>query len=174
MDWISAAVWINLYPLIYFQNCGKRFTEYSSLYKHHMVHNQQKRYYCSHCGRFYRQLSTLAVHKVSWKTILYLFCCHTSMSLSNHDIYIFVIIELQVDYQLSGMNKQPIMGTAPSKQWCTNSGNLKLVWNLCQKTDGTVILVAGLLIVNLYLFYHTVKQYSLHLCFSPSSEVCTT
>ncbi|CAL4163572.1 unnamed protein product, partial [Meganyctiphanes norvegica] len=45
------------------KNCGKRFTEYSSLYKHHMVHNTQKRYYCSQCGRFYRQLSTLAVHQ---------------------------------------------------------------------------------------------------------------
>ncbi|XP_076032559.1 uncharacterized protein LOC143020252 [Oratosquilla oratoria] len=45
------------------ENCGRRFTEYSSLYKHHMVHNQQKPYACTHCGRFYRQLSTLAVHR---------------------------------------------------------------------------------------------------------------
>ncbi|KAK4311315.1 hypothetical protein Pmani_017173 [Petrolisthes manimaculis] len=45
------------------ENCGRRFTEYSSLYKHHMVHYQQKRYCCSLCGRYYRQLSTLAVHK---------------------------------------------------------------------------------------------------------------
>lgn len=41
----------------------KRFTEYSSLYKHHMVHSQQKPYYCSLCARHYRQASTLTMHK---------------------------------------------------------------------------------------------------------------
>jgi hypothetical protein len=45
------------------QGCGKRFTEYSSLYKHHMVHTQQKPYYCSVCARHYRQASTLTMHK---------------------------------------------------------------------------------------------------------------
>lgn len=45
------------------QGCVKRFTEYSSLYKHHMVHSQQKPYYCSLCARHYRQASTLTMHK---------------------------------------------------------------------------------------------------------------
>lgn len=45
------------------QGCGKRFTEYSSLYKHHMVHTQQKPFYCSVCTRHYRQASTLTMHK---------------------------------------------------------------------------------------------------------------
>nr|CAD7404334.1 unnamed protein product [Timema poppensis] len=44
-------------------SCGKRFTEYSSLYKHHMVHTQQKPYYCTVCARHYRQASTLTMHK---------------------------------------------------------------------------------------------------------------
>ncbi|XP_046881754.1 zinc finger protein 76 isoform X1 [Hypomesus transpacificus] len=44
-------------------NCGKRFTEYSSLYKHHVVHTHCKPYSCSHCGKTYRQTSTLAMHK---------------------------------------------------------------------------------------------------------------
>ncbi|XP_048878604.1 zinc finger protein 76 [Brienomyrus brachyistius] len=43
--------------------CGKRFTEYSSLYKHHVVHTHCKPYTCSHCGKTYRQTSTLAMHK---------------------------------------------------------------------------------------------------------------
>ncbi|XP_070200804.1 zinc finger protein 76-like isoform X2 [Littorina saxatilis] len=45
------------------QGCGKRFTEYSSLYKHHVVHTHSKPYTCSHCGKTYRQTSTLAMHK---------------------------------------------------------------------------------------------------------------
>ncbi|KAM8795903.1 zinc finger protein 76 [Eudromia elegans] len=45
--------------------CGKRFTEYSSLYKHHVVHTHCKPYACSHCGKTYRQTSTLAMHKRS-------------------------------------------------------------------------------------------------------------
>jgi hypothetical protein len=45
------------------QGCMKRFTEYSSLYKHHMVHSAQKPYYCSVCARHYRQASTLTMHK---------------------------------------------------------------------------------------------------------------
>ena len=45
------------------QGCGKRFTEYSSLYKHHVVHTHAKPYICSHCGKNYRQTSTLAMHK---------------------------------------------------------------------------------------------------------------
>ncbi|XP_005106657.1 zinc finger protein 76 isoform X2 [Aplysia californica] len=45
------------------QDCGKRFTEYSSLYKHHVVHTHTKPYTCSHCGKTYRQTSTLAMHK---------------------------------------------------------------------------------------------------------------
>ncbi len=43
--------------------CGKRFTEYSSLYKHHVVHTHTKPYICNHCGKTYRQTSTLAMHK---------------------------------------------------------------------------------------------------------------
>ncbi|XP_051977701.1 zinc finger protein 76 isoform X2 [Xyrauchen texanus] len=43
--------------------CGKSFTEYSSLYKHHVVHTHCKPYTCSHCGKTYRQTSTLAMHK---------------------------------------------------------------------------------------------------------------
>ncbi|CAL1542897.1 unnamed protein product [Lymnaea stagnalis] len=45
-----------------FLGCGKRFTEYSSLYKHHVVHTHTKPYTC-HCGKTYRQTSTLAMHK---------------------------------------------------------------------------------------------------------------
>ncbi|KAJ8258811.1 hypothetical protein COCON_G00178230 [Conger conger] len=43
--------------------CGKCFTEYSSLYKHHVVHTHCKPYTCNHCGKTYRQTSTLAMHK---------------------------------------------------------------------------------------------------------------
>ncbi|KAK3591899.1 hypothetical protein CHS0354_005111 [Potamilus streckersoni] len=45
------------------KGCGKRFTEYSSLYKHHVVHTHSKPYVCNHCGKTYRQTSTLAIHK---------------------------------------------------------------------------------------------------------------
>lgn len=45
--------------------CGKRFTEYSSLYKHHVVHTHCKPYTCSSCGKTYRQTSTLATHRRS-------------------------------------------------------------------------------------------------------------
>ncbi|GFN87722.1 hypothetical protein PoB_001422800 [Plakobranchus ocellatus] len=44
------------------RGCGKRFTEYSSLYKHNVVHTHTKPYTC-HCGKTYRQTSTLAMHK---------------------------------------------------------------------------------------------------------------
>ncbi|KAG8524226.1 Zinc finger protein 143 [Galemys pyrenaicus] len=43
--------------------CDKRFTEYSSLYKHHVVHTHSKPYNCNHCGKTYKQISTLAMHK---------------------------------------------------------------------------------------------------------------
>ncbi|XP_062860802.1 zinc finger protein 143 isoform X2 [Trichomycterus rosablanca] len=43
--------------------CDKRFTEYSSLYKHHVVHTPCKPYTCNHCGKTYKQISTLAMHK---------------------------------------------------------------------------------------------------------------
>lgn len=43
--------------------CNKRFTEYSSLYKHHVVHTHSKPYICNVCGKTYRQTSTLAMHK---------------------------------------------------------------------------------------------------------------
>ncbi|XP_060796806.1 zinc finger protein 143a isoform X2 [Neoarius graeffei] len=43
--------------------CEKRFTEYSSLYKHQVVHTPCKPYECSHCGKTYKQISTLALHK---------------------------------------------------------------------------------------------------------------
>lgn len=49
--------------LVFLQGCNKRFTEYSSLYKHHIVHSQQKPYYCSLCSRNYRQAYTLTMHK---------------------------------------------------------------------------------------------------------------
>lgn len=44
-------------------DCGKKFTEYSSLFKHNVVHTQQKPYACQDCGKTYRQTSTLAMHK---------------------------------------------------------------------------------------------------------------
>ncbi|XP_038854553.1 zinc finger protein 143 [Salvelinus fontinalis] len=43
--------------------CDKRFTEYSSLYKHHVVHTPCKPYNCNYCGKTYKQISTLAMHK---------------------------------------------------------------------------------------------------------------
>ncbi|XP_061750453.1 zinc finger protein 143 [Nerophis ophidion] len=43
--------------------CERRFTEYSSLYKHHVVHTPCKPYNCNHCGKTYKQISTLAMHK---------------------------------------------------------------------------------------------------------------
>ena len=43
--------------------CNKSFTEYSSLYKHNVVHTQQKPYICNICHKTYRQTSTLAMHK---------------------------------------------------------------------------------------------------------------
>ena len=43
--------------------CEKRFTEYSSLYKHHVVHTHNKPYTCTICNKTYRQASTLALHK---------------------------------------------------------------------------------------------------------------
>jgi len=45
------------------EGCGKRFTEYSSLYKHHVVHTHTKPYECADCGKTYRQTSTLAMHR---------------------------------------------------------------------------------------------------------------
>lgn len=45
------------------EGCNKRFTEYSSLYKHQVVHSGAKPYTCNHCGKLYRQVSTLAMHK---------------------------------------------------------------------------------------------------------------
>nr|CAD7571346.1 unnamed protein product [Timema californicum] len=53
----------NIQEVLECDSCGKRFTEYSSLYKHHMVHTQQKPYYCTVCARHYRQASTLTMHK---------------------------------------------------------------------------------------------------------------
>uniref|UniRef100_A0A671MDV6 Zinc finger protein 143-like n=1 Tax=Sinocyclocheilus anshuiensis TaxID=1608454 RepID=A0A671MDV6_9TELE len=43
--------------------CDKRFTEYSSLYKHNVVHTPCKPYKCNHCGKTYKQISTLVMHK---------------------------------------------------------------------------------------------------------------
>ncbi|XP_051505289.1 zinc finger protein 143a [Myxocyprinus asiaticus] len=43
--------------------CDKRFTEYSSLYKHNVVHTPCKPYKCNHCGKSYKQISTLVMHK---------------------------------------------------------------------------------------------------------------
>ena len=39
--------------------CGKRFTEYSSLYKHHVVHTHSKPYACPHCGKTYRYAAVI-------------------------------------------------------------------------------------------------------------------
>lgn len=45
------------------EGCEKKFTEYSSLYKHHVVHTHNKPYTCTLCNKTYRQASTLALHK---------------------------------------------------------------------------------------------------------------
>lgn len=45
------------------QDCQKRFTEYSSLYKHTLVHSDIRPFICDRCPRSYRQLCTLNVHK---------------------------------------------------------------------------------------------------------------
>lgn len=50
-------------PVYTVPGCGKRFTEYSSLYKHHVVHTPCKPYNCNYCGKTYKQISTLAMHK---------------------------------------------------------------------------------------------------------------
>lgn len=34
-----------------------------SLYKHHVEHTHSKPYNCNHCGKTYKQISTLAMHK---------------------------------------------------------------------------------------------------------------
>ena len=46
-----------------YEDCSKRFTEYSSLYKHQVTHTGQKPYTCEPCGKHYRQASTLAMHR---------------------------------------------------------------------------------------------------------------
>lgn len=46
-----------------YPGCTKRFTEYSSLYKHNVVHTHSKPYTCKFCSKTYRQTSTLAMHK---------------------------------------------------------------------------------------------------------------
>lgn len=46
-----------------YADCTKRFTEYSSLYKHQVTHTGQKPYTCESCGKNYRQASTLAMHR---------------------------------------------------------------------------------------------------------------
>lgn len=45
--------------------CGKCFTEYSSLYKHQVVHTHSRPYSCNICGKAYSQRSTLGTHKCS-------------------------------------------------------------------------------------------------------------
>lgn len=45
------------------QGCGKRFTEYSSLYKHNAVHKPYKPHRCNICGIKCKQESTLRTHK---------------------------------------------------------------------------------------------------------------
>ena len=64
MQWILNCVVSGEKPYVCtVSGCGKRFTEYSSLYKHHVVHTHTKPYICNHCGKNYRQTSTLAMHK---------------------------------------------------------------------------------------------------------------
>uniref|UniRef100_A0A3B4T7W8 Zinc finger protein 143b n=1 Tax=Seriola dumerili TaxID=41447 RepID=A0A3B4T7W8_SERDU len=49
--------------------CGRSFATFSEtynflhLYKHHVVHTPCKPYNCNHCGKTYKQISTLAMHK---------------------------------------------------------------------------------------------------------------
>ncbi|KAI1903896.1 hypothetical protein AGOR_G00000130 [Albula goreensis] len=50
-------------PYALWLSADSRFTEYSSLYKHHVVHTPCKPYNCNHCGKTYKQISTLAMHK---------------------------------------------------------------------------------------------------------------
>jgi zinc finger protein 143/76 len=45
------------------QNCGKRFTEYSSLYKHKSVHTITKSFSCCICLKTFRQESSLTLHR---------------------------------------------------------------------------------------------------------------
>lgn len=45
------------------QHCTKQFTEYSSLYKHQLVHDKRKAFECKICYKRYRQSSTLAIHE---------------------------------------------------------------------------------------------------------------
>lgn len=48
--------------------CGKCFTEYSSLYKHQVVHTRSRPYSCKVCGKAYSQKSTLGTHKCSGRS----------------------------------------------------------------------------------------------------------
>lgn len=50
--------------------CEKKFTEYSSLYKHNSVHKVGKLFKCSYCGINCKQESTLKTHKRSIHNII--------------------------------------------------------------------------------------------------------
>lgn len=63
LSFIQFFVWSGEKPYVCtVLGCNKRFTEYSSLYKHHVVHTHSKPYACTLCGKHYRQTSTLAMH----------------------------------------------------------------------------------------------------------------
>ena len=49
--------------ILCYTGCNKTFTEYSSWYKHRVVHSEGRPYGCDKCGKQYRQVSTLASHK---------------------------------------------------------------------------------------------------------------
>lgn len=52
-----------------FQGCGKRFTEYSSLYKHNLVHSNNKTVKCEYCGKALTHTSLIS-HKRSAHNVI--------------------------------------------------------------------------------------------------------
>ncbi|KAJ8969279.1 hypothetical protein NQ314_001817 [Rhamnusium bicolor] len=54
---------IRIHTVFFFFGCGKRFTEYSSLYKHNLVHQPDRPYTCIFCGQKFKQDAAMSVHK---------------------------------------------------------------------------------------------------------------